>query len=91
MILSSQGVLMKKSLLVKAKAIDGRKDKIVLAGLALVVGLMAAAILSTNVKADEIVSESITPAKPAGTWNPHVQVQDEVKLPFELKTQKFSH
>lgn len=78
---------MKNKLQAKAQAIDSKKDKIVLAGITLVVGLMALAIFSSNVKAEDQKVQT----KPIGQWDPHLQVQDDVKLPLKLKTQKFGH
>lgn len=65
----------------KAQAIDLKKDKIVLAGLALLAGLMAVVAFSSNAHASIINS----------SWAPHVQGENEIKLPFPLKPQKLDH
>lgn len=64
----------------KAKVIDLKKQKIAMAGLALLVGLAAVALISSSAKASE----------PNG-WTAHSQVDEETKLPFELKSQKLNH
>jgi hypothetical protein len=64
----------------KAKAIDLKKDKLVLGGLALLAGLMAAAFFSTSVHAQTVRK-----------WLPHGQGENSIKIPFQLNTQKLSH
>ncbi|MBC7429582.1 MAG: hypothetical protein H7336_13275 [Bacteriovorax sp.] len=62
----------------KAKAIDATIDKIFYAGAALLAGLVAAVIFSSNAKAlTEILNEK--------------SYQTEIRLPFELKSQKLSY
>lgn len=64
----------------RAKAIDVTKDRILYAGAALLVGLVAAALFSSNAH-----------AKSADANRQKQKFQDEIKLPFELKSQKLSH
>ena len=64
----------------KAKAIDLKKDKIVLAGLALFAGLMAMAVFSSSAHSKGLPS-----------WQAHSQGEDEVKVPFLLNSQTLSH
>ena len=64
---------------VKAKAIDLTKDKMIWGGIALLAGLMAAALFASN-------SQATVP-----TWSSYSVGEDEVKLPFKLKSQKLGH
>lgn len=64
----------------KAKAIDLKKNKILLGGLALLAGLMAAALFSTSAH-----------AKVPRIWNSYSVGEGEIKLPFHLKSQKLGH
>ena len=76
----------------KAKAIDTTKEKILYAGAALLAGLMAAAIFSTPARANTAtVKQEQGHNKAESEWTPHIQIQDEIKLPFTLKSQKLSH
>lgn len=64
----------------KAKAIDLTKDKIILGGLALLAGLMAIAVFSSNVY-----------AKTPHIWKSYSVGEDETKVPFQLKSQMLGH
>lgn len=83
---------------VKAKAIDTKKDKILYAGAALLLGLMAAVLFTGTAKAQTAGMHDERPQSPTvksnkieGDWTAHVQVHDEVIVPFQLKSQKLSH
>lgn len=73
---------------VKTKTIDTTKDRILYTGLALLVGVLAAAFFSTAARAENAL---VKKGRPLEEWTPHIQIQDEVKLPFDLKSQKLSH
>lgn len=64
----------------KAKAIDLKKDKMIIGGLALLAGLMAMAFFSTSAH-----------AKVPHSWSSYSVGEDEIKLPFQLKSQKLGH
>jgi hypothetical protein len=64
----------------KAKAIDQTKDKIILAGMALLAGLMALAIFSSSSHANSSLA-----------WNSYSVGEDENRLPFKLKSQILGH
>lgn len=64
----------------KAKAIDLKKDKMILGGLALLAGLMAVALFSSSAQ-----------AKVPHSWSSYTVGEDEIKLPFQLKSQKLGH
>lgn len=64
----------------KAKAIDLRKDKIILGGMALLAGLMALAVFSSTAH-----------AKVPHTWNSYSVGEDEAHVPFKLKSQQLGH
>ncbi len=64
----------------KAKVIDLKKDKIILGGLALLAGLMAVALFSSSAQ-----------AKVPHSWSSYTVGEDEIKVPFQLKSQKLGH
>lgn len=63
----------------KAIAIDLKKDKILMGGLALLAGLMAMALFSSTTQAK-------TPS-----WSSYSVGENESKLPFMLKSQLVGH
>lgn len=64
----------------KAKVIDLKKDKMIIGGLALLAGLMALALFSSSVQ-----------AKVPHSWSSYSVGEDEIKLPFQLKSQMAGH
>lgn len=64
----------------KAKVIDLKKDKMILGALALLAGLMAIAVFSSTAHA------KVQPA-----WSSYSVGEDEIKVPFQLKSQKLGH
>jgi len=64
----------------KAKAIDLKKDKMIIGGLALLAGLMAMALFSASAQ-----------AKVPHSWSSYSVGEDEIKVPFQLKSQKLGH
>ncbi len=68
-----------KNPLVKAKAINLDKEKIILAGVALLIAIISALVIMPMAQAADCIQS-------------RVSVQEEVILPpFELKSQKLGH
>ncbi|MBC7714236.1 MAG: hypothetical protein H7177_12910 [Rhizobacter sp.] len=80
----------------KAIAIDKKaeKNKLIYAGAALLVGVLAAAFFSPKASAQTTESQRdgvVSNASLSSDWTPKLQIQDEIVLPFQLKLQKLSH
>lgn len=71
-----------------AKAIDQKKDKMLMAGLALLGGLMAAALFSSTAKASSLTKNL---ANLTGKTSGNSTGKKDIKIPFDLNAQKFSH
>lgn len=71
-----------------AKAIDQKKDKMLMAGLALLGGLMAAALFSTSAKASTITKNL---SNLTGKTSGKTSGKKDLKMPFDLNSAKLSH
>ena len=71
-----------------AKAIDQKKDRILMAALALLGGLMAAALFSTSAKASSLTRNL---SDLAGKSSGKSSSENDFKMPFDMNLQKLTH